>query len=68
MLTQNTLTRPASMRSAIAPIRPCRSYSPSSPPLVGKRDHRRAPVAVDDDAHVAAEAMRVPGMTFAAHG
>ena len=30
----------------------------------GKRDHRRAPVAVDDDAHVAAEAMRIPGMTL----
>ena len=33
----------------------------------GKRDHRRTPVAVDDDAHVAAESMRVPGMTFASH-
>jgi len=34
-MTYNALTRPASIGPAIVPIRLWRSYSPSSPPVVG---------------------------------
>ena len=32
-----------------------------------KQDHRRPPVAVDDDAHVAADTVGVPAVVFAMH-
>ena len=55
VLTQKTLTRPASMASGHRADDALALVLPFVAARRRKRDHRRAVVAVDDDAHLAAE-------------
>ena len=67
VLTQNTLTRPASIALRHRADDALAFVLPFVAARRGKGDHRRAVVTVDDNAHVAADTFRVPIVRFAMH-
>ena len=66
-LTLKNFTLPPSMKSPSESIKPWCFELPLVAGAGGKADQRRSPVAVHDDAHVHAQARRMPAVIFAFH-